>query len=107
VGLSELHSLESFLNLIMVHLLKLYAWPESQSCGHWRGEIAAFRNNAKRRFAPSMRQRINIGALYADAFEQLSETDPNLHLPAENPFTLDHLLHEDTNSLLSRLPPPA
>jgi hypothetical protein len=105
VGLSELHSVESFLNLIMVHLLKLHAWPENQACGHWRGEIVAFRNNANRRFAPSMRQRIDVGALYAEAAEQLRETDPSLQLPAENPFALDHLLKEDTNTVLGRLPP--
>jgi hypothetical protein len=107
VGLSELHSLESFLNLIMVHVLKIHAWPESQACGHWRGEIAAFRGNAKRRFSPSMRQRIDIGALYAEAIEQLMETDPTLRLPSENPFTLDHLLKEDTDTLLTRLPSAA
>jgi hypothetical protein len=107
VGLSELHSVESFLNLIMVHLLKLHAWPENQARGHWRGEIAALRNNANRRFAPSMRQRIDIGELYAEAIEQMRETDPALDLPSENPFTLDDLLHQDTATLLTRLPPPA
>src|SRR5271166_2574821 len=107
VGLSELHSVESFLNLILVHLLKLYGWPDSQACGHWRGEIVAFRNNANRRFAPSMRQRIDIGALYAEAAEQLREIDPDTRLPDENPFTLDHLLKDDPTTLLSRFPAKA
>jgi hypothetical protein len=107
VGLSELHSVESYLNLILVHLLKLHAWPERDACRHWRGEIAAFRNNAKRRFAPSMRQRIDVGTLYAEAHEQLRETDPTLQLPPANPFTLDDLLTQDTDTLLTRLPPPA
>jgi len=107
VGLSELHSVESFLNLILVHLLKLYGWPDSQACGHWRGEIVAFRNNASRRFTPSMRQRIDIGALYAEAAEQLREIDPDTRLPDENPFTLDHLLKDDPTTLLSRFPAKA
>jgi len=107
VGLSELHAVESFLNLIVVHLLKLHAWPDSEACAHWRGEIVAFRNNANRRFAPSMRQRIDVGALYAEAVEQLWETAPNLHWPAENPFALDDLLKENTGTLLSRLQPSA
>ena len=106
VGLSELHSVESFLNLILVHVLKLYAWPDSQSCHHWRGEIAAFRNNANRRFAPSMRQRIDIAALYAEAIDQLRESNPDTAFPAENPFTLDLLLTADTNTLLDCLPRP-
>jgi hypothetical protein len=104
VGLSELHSVESFLNLIIVHLLKLHVWPDSQSRGHWRGEIVVFRNNAKRRFAPSMRQRIDVGHLYAEALEQLRESDPGVQWPNENPFALDDLLNNDTNTLLSRFP---
>jgi hypothetical protein len=107
VGLSELHSVESFLNLIMVHLLKLHAWPESTACGHWRGEIVAFRNNANRRFAPSMRQRINVVALYAEAVEQMRETDPSVQWPERNPFTLESLLKDETNALLGRFPPIA
>jgi hypothetical protein len=86
VGLSELHSVESFLNLIVVHLLKLYAWPNSQDCAHWRGEIVAFRNNAKRRFAPSMRQRTDIAALYAEAVEQLKAADPQPRIAGRKPF---------------------
>jgi hypothetical protein len=102
VGLSELHSVESYLNLILVHLLKLHAWPDGEACAHWRGEIVAFRNNANRRFAPSMRQRIDIGALYAEAAEQLREIDPDIRLPDGNPPTLDHLLKDDPITLLSR-----
>jgi hypothetical protein len=102
VGLSELHSVESYLNLILVHLLKLHAWPDNEACAHWRGEIVAFRNSANRRVAPSMRQRIDIGALYAEAAEQPRETDPNIRLPDGNPFTLDHLLKDDPATLLSR-----
>ncbi|WP_428540494.1 DUF29 domain-containing protein [Rhodopila sp.] len=107
VGLSELHSVESFLNLMMVHLLKLNVWPDSPACGHLRGEIAAFRNNAKRRLAPSMRQRVDIAVLYADAVEQIRAGDPEARVPAENPFTVDQLLKDDTNALLSRLPASA
>ena len=40
--LSELHALESFLTLILTHLLKLYAWPQSDASNHWRGEIVVF-----------------------------------------------------------------
>ncbi|MGD0104666.1 MAG: DUF29 domain-containing protein [Rhodopila sp.] len=107
VGLSELHSVESFLNLIMVHLLKLHAWPDSEASPHWRGEIVAFRGNAKRRFAPSMQQRIDVGALHAEAIEQMRATDPGVQWPEENPFTLELLLNDETNVLLGRFPPTA
>ena len=107
VGLSELYSVEDFLNLIMVHLLKLHVWPDSPACGQWRGEIVVLRNNAKRRFAPSMRQRIDIATLYAEAVEQVRATDPAVRLPADSPFTLDQLQTDDTATLLNRLPPAA
>ena len=106
VGLSELHSVESLLNFILVHLLKIHAWPNSNACPHSRGEIVAFRSNANRRFAPSMRQRIDVGALYAEALEQLREIDPTVRLPSGNPFVLDDLLNRDTNALLSCFPAP-
>jgi hypothetical protein len=37
VGRSEWHSAESFLTLIVLHLLKLHAWPDSEACNRWRG----------------------------------------------------------------------
>jgi Domain of unknown function DUF29 len=53
VGLSKSHLVDSFVNLLMVHLLTLHASPGSDACPQWRGEVVAFRSSAKRRFAPS------------------------------------------------------
>ncbi|HET8997151.1 MAG TPA: DUF29 family protein, partial [Acetobacteraceae bacterium] len=53
VGLSELHSVESYLDLILLHLLKVHAWPNSESVNRWLAEAVAFQRNARRRFAPS------------------------------------------------------
>ena len=107
VGLSELHSVESFLNLILLYLLKLRASPDGPACGHWRSDIVGFQRSLRRRFSPSMRQRIHIGGLYTDAIDQLRAGDPTAQLPVANPFTLDHLLKDDISTLLSRFPPPA
>jgi Domain of unknown function DUF29 len=71
VGLSELHSVESFLQSMFVHLLKIKGWPDSESVSHWRGEVVGFQANMRRRFAPSMRQRIELDEIYADALDQL------------------------------------
>jgi hypothetical protein len=107
VGLSELHALKSFLRLIITHVLKLYASPDSEACNHWRGEIVVFRAEAVERFAPSMRQRVNVDALYATALNQLHTVDRTLLLPADNPFNLDDLLTGNLDVLLTRLPPAA
>jgi hypothetical protein len=96
VGLSELHAVQSHLHQMLVHLLKVHGWPAGQSVGHWQAEFVAFQKDAARRFAPSMRQRIDLARLYADAREQL-ETVAYDGLappawPAACPFTLDELL---------------
>jgi len=98
VGLSELHAVQSYLNLILVHLLKISLSPESPALNHWRGEVVAFQQNAARRFAPSMRRRIDLARLYDDAIEQLEasgfDRDTSGPWPAECPFTLDQLLSD-------------
>ncbi len=71
VGLSELHSVESFLQLMLVHLLKIRGWPDSPSVPHWRSEIVGFQTNMRRRFAPSIARRIDLSRIYTDACEQL------------------------------------
>jgi hypothetical protein len=71
-GLSELHAVESYLDLMLVHLLKIHGWPDSPSVDHWRAEVGSFQKNAARRLAPSMRQRIDVAKLYTDALEQLT-----------------------------------
>ena len=108
VGLSELHSVESLLVLILVHLLKLQASPDDQAADHWIMEIAGFQGNAKRRFAPSMRQRIDLQALHDDALRQLRAGERRNAVPKPwpevTPFTLDQLLHEDVDALMRHLP---
>jgi len=113
VGLSELHSVESFLNLIMVHLLKLQAWPDDTASDHWHAEIVALQNNTRRRFTQSMRQRIDLDALYKDAIKQVRAGDRRGTVPRPwpdaNPLTLDQVLTGDSDDLVRHLSaaPPA
>ena len=72
VGLSQLNAVQSYLRLMLVHLLKVHGWPESPSVGHWRGEIVSFQADAAQRFTPSMRQKIDPDRLYRLAREQVS-----------------------------------
>ncbi|HTH97627.1 MAG TPA: DUF29 family protein, partial [Stellaceae bacterium] len=74
---------------------------------HWRSEIVAFQQNASRRFAPSMRQRLDVARLYADALEQLDgliyDGAEALPWPAQCLWSLDDLLTDRRDSLLQRL----
>jgi len=94
VGRSELNAVESLLLQAIIHLLKLQAYPHHDSARHWRMETRAFLNAAKRRFAPSMRGRIPLRALYKEAVEMASVAHPEVDLwhPDESGFSLDDLL---------------
>lgn len=108
LGLSELHAVESYLTLILVHLLKIQASPDNDAVDHRYEEIAAFQGNARRRFTPSMRQRLDLGALYADAIRQTRIGDRRNKTPRPwpetNPFSLDQLLNGDPDDLVRGLP---
>ena len=71
VGLSELRACRSLLRQAMVHLLKLRAWPDSPAAAHWRGEVLGFLDDARDRFAPSMRQRVEVEELYREALRRV------------------------------------
>ncbi|MBV8613273.1 MAG: DUF29 domain-containing protein [Acetobacteraceae bacterium] len=98
VGREQLHAIESLLVQALAHMLKAQAWPRSLAAPGWRAEAIRFRGDAADRFAPSMRQRINLERLYRRALRAMPETidgQPPLPVPAECPVTLDALLSED------------
>ncbi len=107
VGLSELRACRSLLRQAMVHLLKLRAWPESQASAHWRGEVLGFLDDARDRFTPSMRQRIDMDTLYREALRRVrseAEDAPEVAaLPDACPFGLDELLARDLGGLVARM----
>jgi hypothetical protein len=96
---------------MMVHLLKIQAWPDSGATDHCGAEIVTFQRNARRRFTPSMRQRIDLQALYGDALDQLRAGNRRSNAPRPwadvNPFTLDQLLNENVDDLVLHLPAAA
>jgi hypothetical protein len=107
VGLSELNAVRSYLRLMLVHLLKLRGWRDSPSANHWRGEVVSFQKDAVQRYAPSMRQRIDLAKLYADAIEQLEtitydDIAPSAW-PPDCPFSLDQLLQDKRAALEEHL----
>ncbi len=98
VGRSELAAVESHIELILVHLVKLVAAPETEPARHWRGELAAFHSGLRRRFVPSMRSRIDMSTLWSDARAQVemggnaAEQAMIAELPGDCPLMLDDLL---------------
>jgi len=95
VGREQLHAVESLLTQALAHMLKAEAWPLSTAVPGRQAEARLFRRHTRRRFAPSMRQKIDIAGLYDDAHAGIPETidgQAPLPLPAECPVTLDELL---------------
>ncbi len=74
VGRSQVHCVESLLVRALLHDLKACAWPHSWNVPHWRAEARVFRSNARRRFTPSMRQKIDVAGLFREAMDGLPET---------------------------------
>ena len=94
VGRSQLVAVQSLLVQAILHDLKVQAWPSSRDVPHWQAEARGFRRDAARSFTPSMRQRIDVSALYADALDRLPDSMGGQlpqPLPAGCP-TLDELL---------------
>ncbi len=98
VGSEQRHAVESLLLQALIHMLKAEAWPLSRDVPHWQAEARVFRAQARRRFVSSMRQRIDLEGIYADALRGLPETiDGQAPLPVPDvcPVTLDFLLSDD------------
>jgi hypothetical protein len=101
VGRDQLHAVESLLVQALVHMLKAEAWPLSREVPHWRAEALGFRDDAISRYAPSMRQRIDMDRIWRRALRRLPETidgQPPLSAPERCPVTLDDLLAEEEPS---------
>jgi hypothetical protein len=97
VGRSQLHSVESLLVQALRHMLKAEAWPLSRDAPVWRADAIDFRRQARRRFVPSMRQKIDVAGLYADALAAMPDTidgQPPLPVASICRVTLDEMLGE-------------
>ena len=109
VGLSELRTCRSLLRQAMLHMLKLYVWPDSPAASHWRSEVRTFLVDAEDRFTPSMRQRIDLDELYAKGLylmhEEMNSSSRARPLPETCPFTLNELLgaQPDVSALVTKL----
>jgi hypothetical protein len=94
VGREQLHAVGSLLLQALVHLLKAQGGPEARDVDNWLAEARNFRTQARRRFVPSMRQRLDLAGIYADALAALPirmNGQPPQPAPESCPMTLDEL----------------
>lgn len=98
VGNEQRHAVESLLLQALLHMLKAEAWPLSLDVPHWHSEARLFRAQAANRYAPSMRQRLNLGRIYSQAVRAVPDTIDGvqpLPVSAGCPVTLDELLSDE------------
>jgi len=81
------------------HLIKLAVLPDDQAVRGWLREGAAFLRHARRRYRPSMRQRIDLSALWRDACLAARE---DLELDGHDPPALPDELTLALETLLDR-----
>jgi hypothetical protein len=76
-------------------MLKADGWPVSRDTDNWRADARGFLAQARRRFAPSMRQNIDLPGIYTDALNALPrqmDGQASQPLRGDCPVTLDELL---------------
>ena len=95
VGNEQRFAFESLMMQALLHDLKCEAWPLLSYVPHWRAEARLFRAQARRRFTNSMRRKIDLASIYADARRAMPDTidgQPPLPVPVVCPVTLDELV---------------
>jgi hypothetical protein len=97
VGQSQIDAVESLWTQAFLHDLKAEAWPLAIDLDRRRADARMFRHQARRKYRASMRQRIDLAGLYADALAGLPDKmdgTPPLPVPPACPVTLDEPLSE-------------
>jgi hypothetical protein len=98
VGRSQLSAVRYLLVQALLHDLKAEAWPESQQAPYWRAEARGFRADVAEALTPSMRQLIDVAALYQRALDRVPDSIdglPPLPVPSKTPTTLDEVMRGD------------
>lgn len=110
VGRSEFQSVESLLEIALRHLLLAFGAARPEPVRHGLVEADAALRRARKRASPSMRSRIDLDDIWADATMLATRKlaaigGEGRALPPACPFTIDELLstEADVDDLLRRL----
>jgi Domain of unknown function DUF29 len=80
-------------------MLKAQAWPGLPYVSRWQADARSFRRQARRKYHPSMRRKIDLAQLYADALvglpDKMDDQAP-LPIPEVCPMTLEQMLGEES-----------
>ncbi len=103
LGDSELQAVESYVEQIIAHLLKLDYSGQADPRAHWRAEVLNFRRSVDRKVSPTIRRKVeaDLEGRYARGREIaavgaiLHEADLIRRLPKTCPYDWDAIWHRD------------
>lgn len=109
LGRSATSAVRSLLLRALEHLLKAAAWPQAPSARKWVHEANVFLGDARQDWTPSMRQHIDLAALYDRALDNVRDLDfeegPPGPLPDRCPVDFAELLSGRALDLIDRFRP--
>ncbi|NEP80743.1 MAG: DUF29 domain-containing protein [Okeania sp. SIO3B3] len=98
LGRSEKSAAQSFVILIIQHLLLYQYWSEERAnnSSHWHGEILTFRIQLELKITTNLRNHLaeRLDYLYGKA-RKIAQAKSELQLPEINPYSLEQILDED------------
>ena len=98
MGRSQKHALESYLQRLIEHILKLKYWEQEKARCYkgWRSEVINFRNRIKRiiKKNPSLKNYLieQYSEIYQDAIATMSE---QFDIPSETKIESENILSDD------------
>ena len=103
LGKSELHTCQSLIRQIIVHLLKLQFSKAADPRAGWQSEVATFRIHLEDKLTPSIERRLrhDLDRQYGKALRllapQLEQHEPEMlqKLPRTCPYTVAQILSPD------------
>jgi hypothetical protein len=103
LGSSELQAVESFVEQIIAHLLKLDYSAQDAPRPHWRAEVLNFRRSVERKISPTIRRKVEseLDVLYGGGRQIAAigalphEPDLVRRLPKACPYDWDAIWRRD------------
>jgi ABC-type phosphate transport system auxiliary subunit len=95
---SEKRSLESYLERLIEHILKLQYWDEQkeQNTRHWQAEVVNFRNRIKRLLKRSPSLKNHMTEVYTEIYQDaVASRKREFDIPENNNMNLEEILKED------------
>lgn len=98
MGKSQKRSLESYLELLIAHVLKLQYWESERekNTKHWKVEVANFRNRINRLLRQNPSFSKYMTEVYAEIFQDAVRTwRIEFHIPENSFVELEQIMQDD------------